>query len=670
MPLNDEEVLTSRKRILTLCAFTVLTLFLNILGRLLKSAPPWLIRAMTLVIALLITHIPNKRCRTARLNLHHCFPDKPIHWRNRILLQSTRGMVETALFLVASPFYNKDQIRRQFTISEEVLTLFEASRAEQRPAVVWVPHCRLMEAINFLPVLIERAFPEVGVIYRPLENPTIENWILRTRERFGLRMLSRREGFLDAVKILERGGAVGVLFDQNAGTIGSLTTFMDRLCSTTELPGLLAAKGRAAQYAAWVEPNGTAFGGVIRGTRLPTTRDVLTSTFNANQWLETMLRTNDGFCANWLWMHDRWRHQDEPWRRFRLHSRRNILRETSEFHNWDELPRTYRILIRMPNWLGDVLMSLPLLRALRQARPDAELTLLVNSGMKDLLLASGIADKIITLPPRGWSYMRSIRKLQPLYFDTHLILTHSYRSDLEALLIGAPQRFGRVIPGRRRFGLTHPWQQPTGLDEQTLHQTTLWAKMLESYGLQVAADFSPLELKPTDNSTATPQPVAKTRPGMTIGMICGTENTPEKRWPVDHWRQLITTLLANLPDISISLFGTPRDYPITTAVAAGFPETKVHNLAGSTSLMEFAEALTACRCVICNDTGGMHLANALGVPVIALYGPTNPVRTGPIFDAPRTIIQPDGAPPTGGVAIDRIDPQQVVKAFMDQVFSS
>src|SRR5690606_3208199 len=119
--------------------------------------------------------------------------------------------------------------------------------------LVLVPHCRLMEAITFLPQLIEREFPEVGVIYRPLKNPTVEQWVLCTRQRFGLRLLSRHEGFLDAVRILDGGGAVAILFDQNAGTIGSLTLFMDRLCSTTELPGLLAAKGKASVYVAWVE---------------------------------------------------------------------------------------------------------------------------------------------------------------------------------------------------------------------------------------------------------------------------------------------------------------------------------------------------------------------------------------------------------------------------------
>jgi ADP-heptose:LPS heptosyltransferase len=79
--------------------------------------------------------------------------------------------------------------------------------------------------------------------------------------------------------------------------------------------------------------------------------------------------------------------------------------------------------------------------------------------------------------------------------------------------------------------------------------------------------------------------------------------------------------------------------------------------------VEFAEALSGCTVVVCNDTGGMHLANLLGVPVVAVYGPTNPVRTGPIFEAPRAIVQPHGCPLTGGVALANLSATQVWEAL-------
>jgi len=117
-----------------------------------------------------------------------------------------------------------------------------------------------------------------------------------------------------------------------------------------------------------------------------------------------------------------------------------------------------------------------------------------------------------------------------------------------------------------------------------------------------------------------------------------------------------------LPHERFVLFGTANDRPLTTAVAAGFAPARVENLAGRTTLPAYCEQLCGCRLLVTNDTGGMHLANALGVPLLALYGPTNPVRTGPVFAAPARILQPPDCPPTGGGALADLSPETVVAA--------
>ena len=89
----------------------------------------------------------------------------------------------------------------------------------------------------------------------------------------------------------------------------------------------------------------------------------------------------------------------------------------------------------------------------------------------------------------------------------------------------------------------------------------------------------------------------------------------------------------------------------------------MENLAGRTTLPEYCTRLQACRLLITNDTGGMHLANALGVPLIALFGPTNPQRTRPVFSAPVTILQPPGCAPTGGAALADLPPALVLAAL-------
>jgi ADP-heptose:LPS heptosyltransferase len=208
-------------------------------------------------------------------------------------------------------------------------------------------------------------------------------------------------------------------------------------------------------------------------------------------------------------------------------------------------------------------------------------------------------------------------------------------------------------PGKWRPGLTHSWEVPADLDETKIHQTRVWEKFFQHFGLKEELDLRPIKWPGA-------QPAEKHNP--IIGLICGTENSPEKRWAVERWRELIQAILAAQPKATISLFGTARDAEITQTVAEGFSPGQVHNLAGKTNLVEFAEALAGCTVVVCNDTGGMHLANLLGVPVVAVYGPTNPVRTGPIFDAPRTIVQPTGCPPTGGAALADLPATQVFDA--------
>jgi heptosyltransferase II len=91
----------------------------------------------------------------------------------------------------------------------------------------------------------------------------------------------------------------------------------------------------------------------------------------------------------------------------------------------------------------------------------------------------------------------------------------------------------------------------------------------------------------------------------------------------------------------------------------------VTDLAGKTDLAGFAAELRSLRLLVTNDTGGMHLANALGVPVVALFGPTNPIRTGPVFAAPHRILQPPGCPPTGGGSLADLLPAAVAAAVRD-----
>ena len=611
-------------------------LLLQTLGWTLAHLPEWLLQGLSAVLGEALYWIAGRRRRLTHSNLAHAFPERPPAWRRAIARDGSRQLVETGLLSLAAPYLSEARIRTIARLAPSTDTLVRELSARPRPVVFATLHLALWESQTWLKLLSPVPLPEFGIIFRPLENAAANEFVQSTRERFGMRLLSRKEGFAEALKILRGQGCIGILMDQNAGMQGVLTTFFGRVCSTTELPGLLAAKYGAEVRSFY--PRRTGFWRVeFESALIAHDRTAAGITVALNRWLEDLLRGDDRLCASWLWAHDRWRHQDVPARRFHLESKRNWLDADQRLRGLPALPRRTRLFIRLPNWLGDVVMALPLLRALRASRPDAEVTLLAKAQFLPLLESWGVADHLHALPPQGLGYYAHFWRLRRAYPDTWLLFTNSFRGDLEAWLSGCRQRFGLLRPGKRRPLLSHAYVVPAGFDERTHHQLELWENFLRHFGLTVAPDRSPLAPRP---SPLAPAP---------IGLICGSENNPAKRWPVSHWRALIELL----PTERFVLFGTANDTPITDAVAAGFG-TRVENVAGRTTLPEYCARLRACRLLVTNDTGGMHLANALGVPLIALFGPTNPLRTGPVFSAPVAILQPPGCPPAGGSPLSDI----------------
>jgi ADP-heptose:LPS heptosyltransferase len=268
-----------------------------------------------------------------------------------------------------------------------------------------------------------------------------------------------------------------------------------------------------------------------------------------------------------------------------------------------------------------------------------------------------LADRYEPLPPRGLGYFFHFWQLRRRYPDAFLLFTNSLRGDLEAWLTRCPQRFGIVRPGKSRPLLTNGWRVPANFDENQNHQLTLWENFLRAFGLHQPPDRTPI-LSPLAPLSSVALAKEDRLSPCCIGLIVGSENSPEKRWPVEHWRSLI----AALPGQRFVIFGTAGDALIAAAVADGFG-ARIENLAGRTDLAAFAEKLTGCDLLVTNDTGGMHLANSLGVPLIALFGPTNPVRTGPVFAAPFQILQPPGCPPTGGASLAELTPESVIAAI-------
>jgi ADP-heptose:LPS heptosyltransferase/lauroyl/myristoyl acyltransferase len=636
----------------------VLKLLFKIAGWMLAHLPESCPRGLSAALGDLIFFGFSRRRRLVLSNLHHAFPDKPAAWHRMIGRESCRRLVETGLLSLALPFIPERRLRVMVRTSpsiDEALAAHRAAHASPEqpappPLLFAVAHLCCWESWTTFPLLVSASFIESGVIFRPLDNPAVDAWVKHSRERFGMRLFSRKAGFQEAMMLLRRRGCLGLLFDQNAGLQGALATLFGRVCSTSELAGLLAEKFQARVFAAYsrrlgfwrvelcVDP--VAHDGSAAGITLA-----------LNRWIETYLGGSDNACASWLWAHDRWRNQDIPARRLRLEAKRDLLAADLRARGLATLPRKTRLWIRLPNWLGDVVMTLPLLRAIRASRPDAEITLLAKAQFLPLLEQFGVADRIVPLPAPGPDRFLRFWRLRSEYPDCLLVFPTSWRGDLEAWLTRCRQRFGLARLRRRRPLLTHVWRVPADLDRSQTHQVKLWELFLRNFGLDAAPDFSPFRIATADPRLAAP----------VIGLICGSENNPEKRWPVAHWQTLIRQMAAARPATHFRLFGTANDRSITAEVARDLG-SMVEDLAGRTGLAEFAAGLSKCDLLVTNDTGGMHLANALGVPVLALFGPTNPRLTGPVFQSAVRLLQPPDCAPTGGGNLAALSPDTVVAA--------
>lgn len=297
-------------------------------------------------------------------------------------------------------------------------------------------------------------------------------------------------------------------------------------------------------------------------------------------------------------------------------------------------------LIRLPNWLGDVVMSLPVVRAIAAQYPDT--VLMGLAPFSDLLTELGITLPYRALPAKNWRYYPHFLQERGKYARA-ILFANSQRADLEAWLAGVPERYGIAWRERPRRLVNHRYLTYPEADK-TLHQTLLWTKFAVHFGF-----ISQISLQPLSRAN---------KRDNTVILICGSENSPEKRWSIENWRTLVRVLLAKTR-VQILLCGTAKDAKLTKQVAFGFETDRVVDLAGKTDMITYVSKLRTARLVVANDTGGLHLANAVGTKTMGLYGPTNPMRTRPIFDAACAVMQPPDCPITGGADIAELLPDSV-----------
>jgi lauroyl/myristoyl acyltransferase len=253
------------------------------------------------------------RGKLIRRNLAKGFPAKDAAWVRRIGRTSCRRTAEMALFSIASPLMAEDEIRDRVTVDESIMSAEHGVPPKGTGAVLFVPHFALMEMMTTATLLRpELAKREWVVIYRPLDQPAAERWVKEARERFGMKLASRREGFARSMKAVREGHLTAILFDQTTQS-GSIWQFLGAPCAVTELPGIIAQRFKCPSRIFWADRTG--FWRCRLRMEALHAEDSIGLTIESNAWLERRLRSDDDVCVNWLWAHDRWKHGAAPFKK-------------------------------------------------------------------------------------------------------------------------------------------------------------------------------------------------------------------------------------------------------------------------------------------------------------------------------------------------------------------
>ena len=459
-----------------------------------------------------------------------------------------------------------------------------------------------------------------GAIYQRLGNPYFDADIRAARARQGLELFERKEGFQNATILLREGGAVGVMMDQHAGDAGIWSPFFGRLASTTPLAATLALRTGAAilTTAVYTEKPGC-WRMVIEKPVLSATRDVAVLTAELNLFNEKQIRRAP---ADWFWVHNRWK---TPRPNFLLSQYKRGVTLAPAFDPATLKP--FKIVVRSSNWLGDAVMSTPAVQAIKRGRPDARVTVLVKAKLADYWRRIPEVDEVLTIEPAD-SVFSIARKLEGK-FDVAIVLPNSIRSALEPWLAGVPRRVGYPAKWRRKL-LNQPFVVPVKKHQPPCparHQVSHYLAMAKWLGAEIGGDPQPAHFF----TTAT----RKTDGPLKIGLCPGAEYGPAKRWQPERFAQTANAVSAQ-KDVEWVLFGVAGDAGLGEEISRQITG-KQTNLIGKTSLAELMDRLSECALLLTNDTGTMHLAAALGVPTVSVFGSTEPQLTAPLGPGHRIL---------------------------------
>jgi len=311
-----------------------------------------------------------------------------------------------------------------------------------------------------------------------------------------------------------------------------------------------------------------------------------------------------------------------------------------------------RILVRAPNWVGDAVLCLPAVRLLRDVLPQAELALLARPWVRDVFPLEELHACVIpydTTSEQGGigGRLRMSSLLREKRFDAAILFQNAFDAALISWLARIPIRAGYARQGRGPL-LTHAVSAPR--KGMAGHEANYYLEMLRRLGL--VEQYSPVDrialpaseklrrdarrqlqerFEEEFSSPARFAPGAGWLVGISPGATFGTA----KRWPAERFAALASRLHQESGATCV-YFGSPQEESLVENVRAK-AEGPAISMAGKTTLAEFIQLVQGCDLLVTNDTGTMHVAAGLGVPTVAIFGPTNEKETQPLGSCVRLV---------------------------------
>jgi len=309
-----------------------------------------------------------------------------------------------------------------------------------------------------------------------------------------------------------------------------------------------------------------------------------------------------------------------------------------------------RVLVRATNWLGDAVMSLPAIRTIRQVFPHAHIALVARPWVADLYAREPSIDRVILYDAHA--SLRERRdfavRLRGERFDGAILLQNAFDAALMVWLAKIPERIGYDRDGRgplltQRIPVPEPGDIPR-------HERFYYLELLRRAGMiERFPHTEPIRLGGVEAARESGAKLlaAAGIGGPVIGISPGAAYGNAKRWLPERFaeaaQKVAQAFLDPSPGLPVSpavlVFGSPAERTLCGEVAAALARGRVdvRNLAGETTIPEFIDLAAACRLFLTNDSGAMHVASALAVPTVAIFGSTDDTTTGPIGPYARVV---------------------------------